>query len=85
MWRKTRIIETAYLSVSLIEVASRSTEEPNRLGADWDIFRTDNVRCYGIQVRGTKLCKIVVLLPHSEGPDDRFALRVISLKQRLES
>ena len=84
MRRKTRITETAYLSVSLIEVA-QSTEEPNRLGADWDIFRTDNVRCYEIQIRGTKLCKIVAILPHSQGSDDRFALRVISLKQRLES
>ena len=81
---KIRIIELAYLSISLIEVAP-STEEPYRLEANWDTVRTDNIRCYWNQVRGTKLCKIVDLLPHPEGSDDRFVLRVVSLKQHLES
>ena len=79
MRMKIQIIEIAYLSVSLIEVA-QLTEEPNRLEADWDIVRTGNVRCYGIQVCGTKLCKIVDLQPHREGSDDRLTLRVVSLK-----
>ena len=78
------IIEIAHLSVSLIEVA-QSTEEPNMLGANWEGVRTDNVRYYGIQVRGTKPYKIVDLLPPSERSDDHVALRVVSSKQRLES
>ena len=62
---KIRIIEIAYLSVSLIEVA-QSTEEPSRWEVNCHHVRTDNVRCYWIQVRGTKLCKIVDLLSHPE-------------------
>ena len=45
MWMKIRTIEIVYVGVSLIEV-TKSAEELNRLGANWDIVGADNVRCY---------------------------------------
>ena len=79
-----RIIEIAYLNVSLIGL-EQSTVESNRLETNWDIVRTDDISCHWSQVRAIQLCKRVDRLPDPKGSDDRFGfIWIVSLKQPLE-